>query len=138
MNIEDMVGKVFDHWTQIDDEELHFVLPNGDYFKFHHYQDCCEDVRIEDICGDLEDLIGSPIILAEKRTMEGSDSDSSEWPVGVEKERWLESYTWTFYEIATNKGSVTIRWYGSSNGYYSESVDLNFVKKEVENEPASK
>ena len=30
---------------------------------------------------------------------------------------------WTFYTIRTNKVTITLRWCGESNGYYSVDVD---------------
>jgi len=48
---------------------------------------------------------------------------SSEGEPAVDPE-YDDSFTWTFYKFATIKGSVTLRWYGSSNGYYSESVSF--------------
>lgn len=95
-------------------ERLLFKLSDGRTFIMFHQQDCCESVTIEDICGDLKDLMDSPILQAEEST-------SKDNPKGGE-----ESFTWTFYRIATVKGAVTIRWYGTSNGYYSESVDCGW------------
>ena len=87
---------------------------DGSTYKFYHDQDCCESVTIEDINGDLSDLIGSPILISEETT-------SNENPEGVTKD-YQDSFTWTFYRFATAKGWVIVRWYGESNGYYSESV----------------
>ena len=103
-----------------DDDELLFETTDGDKYRMYHSQDCCESVTIDDICGDLEDLIGSPILVAEEAT-----SDKN--PDGVPIPDYQDSFTWTFYKIDTAKGGVTIRWYGESNGHYSESVDFEKV-----------
>ena len=100
------------------DGEIIFICDDGSQFLMYHSDDCCESVTVEDVAGDLNDLIGSPILDAREET-------SNTNPSGVEIE-YQDSFTWTFYILSTNKGSVTIRWYGESNGYYSESV--SFVK----------
>ncbi len=78
-----------------------------------HSQDCSESVELHDITGDLSDLIGTPILEASER----SSTDNK--PHGD-----ADSWTWTFYELRTIKGSVTLRWLGESNGWYSERVDF--------------
>ena len=110
--ISKMVGLTFSKVEEYGDEELRFYLSEDDYFVFYHSQSCCERVYIEDICGDLEDLVGVPLLQAEE-----VDSDNDR-PLS----EYHESYTWTFYKFATIKGYVTVRWYGHSNGYYSEHV----------------
>jgi hypothetical protein len=107
-----------------DGEELTLYLSDTNYVRFYHSQDCCESVYIEDICGDLNDLVGEPLLVAE----EVSNYDAE--PL-YESE---ESYTWTFYKFATRKGYVDVRWYGSSNGYYSESVSVQVVDTTVDYE----
>ena len=116
----DLVGKTMESVVNNNDEEIVFKTVDGDVYKLYHSQDCCESVSVEDIAGDLKDLVGSPITMAEEET-------SGENPPGVDKGN-QESFTWTFYKLATVKGYVTIRWYGESNGYYSESVSFSKYK----------
>lgn len=90
-------------------EEVKFTLADGRIAIFWHSQDCCESVEVNDVEGDIADLIGAPLLVAEIATAD-ADADVS------------ESGTWTFYRFATVKGWVVVRWLGVSNGYYSESV----------------
>lgn len=97
-------------------DALYFETVDGELIKMHHIQDCCESVVIEDIVGDLSDIVGKKIVKAEETTSSGTES-------------YGDSFTWTFYHITAEDGSVvTLRWYGTSNGYYSESVSLTIVK----------
>ena len=105
------------------DETITFRSMCGRGFKMYHSQDCCESVEINDIEGDVEDLVGSPITVAEE--VNDSEMEVINLLLGPTKPVTTDSSeTWTFYRIATAKGWVVIRWYGTSNGYYSESVDF--------------
>lgn len=111
-----LMGKTLQKVERIGDEEIFFTVSDDEVYKMYHEQDCCESVVIEDVCGDLQWLVGSPILRAEERTEDATN------------EAEYDSATWTFYELATLNGAVTIRWYGSSNGYYSERAHFSKVE----------
>lgn len=116
MNFDVLKGKIITKITGLekDNDSVIFICLDGSVYKMYHAQDCCESVSIEDVCGDVTDLLNVPILVAEESTKEGDTPGESE--------------TWTFYKLATIKGSVDIRWYGTSNGYYSERVSFITVK----------
>lgn len=117
INISCLVGQVLTECSLNENKDrISFVTKGGDEYVLYHEQDCCESVFVEDINGNLQDLIGEPILVAEE-TSNGEVPDKEDGYYG-------ESFTWTFYRLATKKGYVVIRWYGESNGYYSESVDF--------------
>jgi hypothetical protein len=118
ISIEVLKGQIIEKIDGLErgSDEVVFTLADKSQYRMYHYQDCCEGVSVEDVIGDVDDLIGRKILIAEERT-------SNENPSGITKQ-YQDSFTWTFYELATNSGSVTIRWYGESNGYYSEGVDF--------------
>lgn len=61
--ITELVGKTLSKIERHEDE-LVFHCADGTKYKMFHQRDCCESVVIEDITGDLDDLIGTPIIKA--------------------------------------------------------------------------
>ena len=139
MFAEDFKGLTFtriDHDTTGADEKLVFETVDGKIYTMAHHQDCCECVYLDEIIGDLDDLINTPILLAREACSEDrAEAERDILPDDVYVYNKLsssfeqydlpdESETWTFYLFSTIKGSVTLRWYGSSNGYYSEGVDI--------------
>lgn len=122
---EILVGQreiLFKGFTPIDENDRKLASQRMKTWEMYHEQDCCEDVSIEDIIGNIKDLIGEPLVMAEEIT-------SNENPHDANWKEYQDSFTWTFYKFATVKGYVTIRWYGESNGYYSESVDLYEIER---------
>lgn len=112
----ELMNKVIIEISGIDEgsDEIIFTCESGEKYRMWHEQDCCEYVSLNDVIGREEDLLNSPITMAEEVI-------STDEPALEEDE---DSYTWTFYKLATVKGYVTLRWYGTSNGYYSETVDF--------------
>ena len=103
-------------------DNVKFYCEDGTIYNMYHYQECCESVRIEDVIGDINNLIGYPLLIAEEI------NDKNGLPLSERHKR----YKWTFYKLSTIKGYVTIRWYGGSNGYYSESVDFKQIYENVD------
>ena len=115
VDVAEMLDQTFTS-VQADNETVTFQNDKVRYVLYHE-QDCCESVTVEEIIGDLEDLENLPLLIAREDT----NAEGEVLPTS-------ESYTWTFYNFATYKGYVTIRFLGESNGYYSEDV---YCRKEI-------
>jgi hypothetical protein len=121
-NLQTIVGKTPTHIYQSDDE-IAMTFSDNSVGHFYHDQDCCEYVGVEDVNGDWDDLIGNPILVAEERVSDEPEEGCTSMD---------DSNTWTFYTFRGIGGSVDVRWHGSSNGYYSESVTFR-LKENKEN-----
>ena len=119
MNFNDLLGLTITEISgaQAGNDEIIFSVSDGRKFRLMHWQDCCENVDINDIEGDIADLVGIPLIQAEEVSDITMDAESAN----------NEGLKWTFYKLGTQKGYVTIRWYGASNGFYSESVNFEQI-----------
>lgn len=98
---------------QNGNNEIRFLFSDGRKFLMNHTQDCCESVNIESIDGNLSDIIGDEIINATEDIISG--------------ENGCGTWTKTIFTITTAKTSVVIKWFGGSNGYYSESVSFHQI-----------
>lgn len=111
------IGKTFSkvfkkkEWDRTGNDAILFYQGKELVYALSHWQSCYESVYIESIVGSLKDLQNTSILLAEEVSSGGNRT-----PDGSE--------TWTFYKFATRKGYVDIRFFGESNGYYSEEASI--------------
>ncbi len=95
---------------EIESDLVEIFFSDLTYLALLHYQDCCEGVNIVDVAGDPKDLIGRHLTICEEVSSK------------LDPEEVSESGTATWYKFVSMEGSVTLRWLGLSNGYYSEEV----------------
>ena len=136
--VEDLIGGTLENLEQYEKKYLLFTTIDNKRYLLMHIQDCCESVYIEDINGNLSDLIGSTILMSEEISSKEHPDDIAKELEGIEEELG-QSFTWTFYKFATIKGYVTVRFYGTSNGYYSQTAKFMEISedelKDIKNDP---
>lgn len=103
-NIKEVVGKTFDRIEVNDFSDKLELFHDHEKVSFFHSSICCESVYIENIIGDLNDLINSPILELE-----------------VSEKKGESGAIWTFHKFITQKGTVVIEWYGGKN-YYPTTI----------------
>lgn len=103
-----------------DDTDVVIETDKG-ILLLYHERDCCEKVWLEDGYEELKQIIGEKIIKAEMCC-------SRENPLDCQDED--DTFTWTFYKISTFNHDVSLRFYGMSSGWYSEKIDIKWLKKD--------
>lgn len=134
-DLSELLGKTLTAVRQVGEDRLYFETSDGLTYQLCHERNSAwdsEEVYIESVTGDWQDIIGSPLWLAEAAT-------STDNPVDHVSRDFSDpaSMLWTFYRFRTVKGSVDIRWFGGSHGYYSVGVDFQDITRHVHEKKAT-
>lgn len=111
---QELIGKVLVDVIE-DETTVDFTFSDGSEYSMYNEEEGTGNgckITLEDVCGEWSDLYGEPLTITEEVINNSSSG------VG----------TWTFYHFTTIKGYVDLRWFGESNGYYSESVSFRKIK----------
>lgn len=98
-------------------DDVYFDTKCGRTFRLYHCQSCCESVELADF--EVHGELSGEIASADEVSLDDTRVDG--------EPEYMDSCTWTFYNLHTPRGSLNMRWLGESNGYYSESVDFEEV-----------
>jgi len=97
-------------------DSLHILTDKYEY-NLYHAQDCCENVRLVDVIGDVDNILNEEIIFAE----EDSGANDPAWHTGY---NYDDHHTWTKFVLGTKNANVEFWFLGESNGYYSEHISI--------------
>lgn len=109
--MKNLIGATILSATTHYNDNLLYIETDKGTMRFYHDQECCESVWLEDGLEDLEKMLHAEVI-------ENYDEDALN--------EYDYSYTWTYYKISTLNHDCTLRFYGTSNGCYSEDVDIEW------------
>lgn len=98
-------------------KEVNFISTDGEIFKMTHIQDSGENVSLEEFSCSFDPSEKCKILKMEIRESI--------------KEPEYGRIQWTMYDFQTDKGFLQLRWYGVSNGWYSEDVDILSNKETI-------
>lgn len=107
----ELIGKTIKA-ISVDDDELDITVTDGekDYrYGIRHFQDCCENVSLDSVDGNIHNMIGKKITDAYSMI---SDLPYEEYRGG----------TRSVYRIVAEDDYLWLEWHGRSNGYYGEGV----------------
>ncbi len=102
--------------TEEGSTKLVIIFTDGSELRQFHEQDGYEYVAITQFDGNCQKHIGAEVYCIEEE-------------INTNPEGYDDSATETFYTLVTTKGYLDWRWVGESNGYYSESVEMQFIGK---------
>lgn len=124
-NLKDILKSFKITDVKIDENfEIVFKTENNKKITMYHECVCCENVFIYSKTDNLDILIGKTIFDVTETV-----SDDESFDKDTEDFYNQDCFTWTFYKIfykgVDNKTEeIEIIWFGTSNGYYDEGVQL--------------
>lgn len=88
-------------------DKIVFTCSDDTKWVMYHNKACSQcdvDVWLEDICGDMADLIGSPVVRAEVSTSRWIRDTDSHLNFHDKHDKRKDRFTWTFYILGTAHG----------------------------------
>lgn len=119
-NFDFIIGKTIKSFNLNDNKtELIFISEDDKIYKMFYHNMGNSECVLEDIVGDLNDLVGMPILKAYK-TIENGKSKINKF--------FNDWELWTFYNFSTIKGTITLKWVDIDDYYYSVEVQFEEIK----------